>query len=130
MRQATPCPTVLRAPDQRLKTTPTLPGWMIVNDAHTAASTNRIRPSTTALASICGALPRKSSAIGILPFERAVPPALEDDHLAASAFRPAPEHPGEALLQPATERTQRHVERQHEDRQEDDLAGADHDAAL
>src|SRR5579862_2966982 len=130
MRHATPCPTVFSAPDQRLNTTPTLPGWMIVNDAHAAARTKRIRPSTTPLASICGALPRKSSAIGILPSERAVPPALEHDHLTSAAARPASQGPGEAPLQPAPERTQRHVEHQHEDRQEDDLAGADHAARL
>src|SRR5205085_3268406 len=126
MRHATPCPTVFSAPDQRLNTTPTLPGWMIVNDPQTAASTKTMSPRATPLASICGALPRKSSAIGILPFEAAVPPALEHDDPTAAAPRPASQRPGEARLQAPTEGTQRYIERQHEDRQEDDLASADH----
>src|SRR5881296_1031359 len=100
MRQATPCPTVFSAPDQRLKTTPTFPGWMIVNDAQTAAMTSRTRPSTTPLASIAGALPRNSSLIRILPSERAVATALEHDHTAAALRRARSERARDPRFEP------------------------------
>src|SRR5262245_30385275 len=126
MRQATPCPTVLSAPDQRLKTTPTLPGWMMVKEPHTAARATRIAPSTTPLASIWGALPRKSSLIVAPPFEAAVPPALEHDD--ARALRPptASERTREAGLERAAKRPERDEEREHDEPQEDELADADH----
>src|SRR5881397_2907031 len=63
MRQATPCPTVLSAPDHRLKTTPTLPGWMMVNEAHPAATMKKTMASTTPLASAAGPEARTSSVI-------------------------------------------------------------------
>src|SRR5215831_13714113 len=130
MRQATPCPTVFSAPDQRLKTTPTFPGWMIVNDPQAAARRTTMSPSTTALASIWGTLPRKSSLIGVLPLEAAVAATLEHHDAPTPAALATPERAGEARLEHAAKGTQRHVEGRHEERQENDLAGADHPARL
>src|SRR5262250_84602 len=130
MRQATPCPTVFSAPDQRLKTTPTFPGWMIVNDPQTAARRTTMSPSTTALASIWGALPRKSSLIGVPPFEAAVAATTEHDDARAPAVLATAERAREARLEHAAKRTQRGVEGGHEERQEDELAGADHRGRL
>src|SRR5690349_18286559 len=126
MRHATPCPTVFSAPDHRLKTTPTFPGWMIVNDAHAAARTKSTSPRTAPLASICGALPRKSSAIATSPSERAVPAPLEDHDARAPGAAPASERAGDARLEPATQRPERSVEEQYQRRQDEQLAGTDH----
>src|SRR5262245_7079636 len=130
MRHATPCPTVLSEPDQRLNTTPTLPGWMIVKEAQAAAMTKRTMPRTIALASMAGVFPRNSSAIAPLRPERPVATPLEDDD-ARPARAPAPRHAArDARLQPAAERTEHPVEDDDEPHQEEELARPDHDAWL
>src|SRR5881396_1037361 len=90
MRQATPCPTVLSAPDHRLKTTPTLPGWMMVNEAHPAAMMKKTMASTTPLASAAGAEARTSSVMTIPPREGAVAAPFEHDDAGAAGLGPEP----------------------------------------
>src|SRR5713101_4786975 len=119
MRQATPCPTVLSAPDQRLKTTPTFPGWMIVKDAHTAATTNRTSASMTPLASAAGVAARYSSVMAILPLP--VAPPLEHDD-AAPPGPPRREPAADPDLEPAAEGTEEPVEQRHQHRQHEHLA--------
>src|SRR5262249_22386775 len=86
MRQATPCPTVLRAPDHRLKTTPTLPGWMMVNEAHPAATMRRTLASAMPLASAAGPGARTSSVMTILPRKGAVAAPFEHDDTGAAGL--------------------------------------------
>src|SRR2546422_4511138 len=127
MRQATPCPTVLSAPDQRLKTTPTLPGWMTVNEDQTAAIRKSTRPSTRPLASMAGAFARTSSVMAILPPELPVAAPLEDDDAPrATRRRGAPQETGDAGFEPAAQRPERPVEREHQPHQDEQLAGAEH----
>src|SRR5262249_37966469 len=71
MRHATPCPTVLSAPDHRLKTTPTLPGWMMVNEAQPAVTMKKTMARTTPLESAAGPGARTSSVMTILPCDAA-----------------------------------------------------------
>src|SRR5881296_1764259 len=124
MRQATPCPTVLSAPDQRLKTTPTLPGWMMVNEDHTAATRKNTRPSTAPLASMAGAFARTSSVMAILPPELPVAAPLQGDD-APRAARGADTHEaGDAGFEPAAQGAERRVEHEHKPCQDEQLAGA------
>src|SRR2546428_6079345 len=102
MRQATPWPTALSAPDQRLKPTPTLPGWMMVNEAHPAATMKKTMASTTPLASAAGPGARISSGMTILPREGAVAAPFEHDDAGATGLGPEPA--GEPCLEPWPER--------------------------
>src|SRR5207247_203892 len=129
-RQAAACPTVLSAPDQRLKTTPTLPGWMMVNEDHTAATRKSTRPSTAPLASTAGAFARTSSVMAILPPELPVAAPLEDDDAPRAARGAAAQETGDAGLEPATQRAERPVEREHQPHQDEQLAGAEHRQGL
>src|SRR5881397_247603 len=129
-RQAAPCPTVLSAPDQRLKTTPTLPGWMMVNEDQTAAIKKTIRPSTTPLASMAGAFARTSSVMAIPPPELPVAAPLEDDDAPRAARGAAAQETGDAGFEPAAQRAERPVEREHHPHQDEQLAGAEHRRGL
>src|ERR671931_1228225 len=130
MRQATPCPTVFKDPDQRLKTTPTLPGWMTVNEDQTAATRKSTRPSTTPLASMAGAVARTSSVMAPLPPELPVAAPLEDDDAPRAARGAAAQETGDAGFEPAPQRAERPVEREHHAEQDEQLAGAEHRRAL
>src|SRR5204862_7625413 len=125
-RQAAPCPTVLSAPEQRLKTTPTLPGWMIVNEDQTAAIRKTIRPSTTPLASTAGAFTRTSSVMAIPPPELPVAAPLEDDDAPRAARGAAAQETGDAGFEPAAQRAERPIEREHHPHHDEQLAGAEH----
>src|SRR5262249_4374860 len=111
---------------QRLKTTPTLPGWMMVNEDHTAAIRTSTSPSTMPLASAAGTLGCRSSVMALLSLELAVAPLLEH-HGEVSPPRVAAEKTGDAALQPAAQRAERRVERENQPEQDDELAGAGHD---
>jgi len=103
---------------------------MMVNEDQTAAIKKTIRPSTTPLASMAGAFARTSSVMAILPPELPVAAPPEDDHAPRSARGAAAQETGDAGFEPAAQRAERPVEREHEPRQDEQLAGAEHRRAL
>src|SRR2546425_6169493 len=103
---------------------------MMVNEDQTAATRKSTSPSTRALASMAGAFARTSSVMAILPPELPVGAPLEDDDAPRAARGAAPQQTGDAGFEPAAQRAERPVEREHQPHQDEQLAGAEHRRAL
>src|SRR5437870_7592232 len=99
---------------------------MMVSEDQTATIKKPSRPSTTPLASMAGAFARTSSVMAIPPPELPVAPPLEDDDAPRAARGAAAQETGDAGFEPAAQRAERPVEREHHPHQDEQLAGAEH----
>src|SRR2546422_3100663 len=103
---------------------------MMVNEDQTAAIRKSTRPRTAPLASMAGAVARTSSVTAILPPELAVAAPLEDDDAPRTARRARAQETGDAGFEPAAQRAERPVEREHQPHQDEQLAGTEHRQGL